>query len=84
MRQSGAPHVAAAGMPANDFRTARGTTQRYVAGSDAGNEIARVFGDACGTPLYLQVSTRLDIVGARACTVDDASLGIIAIPPCRS
>ena len=27
----------------------------------------------CGTPLYVQVSTRPDIVGVRVCTFDDAS-----------
>ena len=27
----------------------------------------------CGTPLYVQVSTRPDIVGVRVCTFDDPS-----------
>jgi hypothetical protein len=27
----------------------------------------------CGTPLYVQVSVRTDIVGVRVCTFDDAT-----------
>ena len=47
--------------------------RRYVAKADSGNEVTRVFCGACGTPLYVQVSTRPDIVGVRVCTFDDAS-----------
>lgn len=72
-RQSGAPHVAAVRMPAAEFRIVRGTPKRYTAKSDAGNDIARIFCGECGTPLYVQVSTRPDIVGIRVCTLDDPS-----------
>ena len=72
-RQSGAPHVAAVRMPAATFRIVQGSPKRYIAKADSGNDITRVFCGACGTPLYVQVSTRPDIVGVRVCTFDDAS-----------
>ena len=37
------------------------------------NEIVRVFCGDCGTPLYVQVATRPDLVGLRVCTLDDPS-----------
>lgn len=72
-KQSGAAHVPAARMPSEGFRIVQGTPKRYVTTADSGNEIARVFCGDCGTPLYVQVSTRPDIVGLRVCTLDDAS-----------
>ncbi|MEM9684491.1 MAG: GFA family protein [Pseudomonadota bacterium] len=72
-RSSGAPHVAAVRMPADDFRIVSGTPKHYVAKADSGNEITRSFCGDCGTPLYIQVSTRPDIVGVRVCTFDDPS-----------
>ena len=72
-RQSGAPHVAAVRMSAAQFRITSGIPRRYVGTSDAGNKITRVFCRECGTPLYVQVSTRPDIVGIRVCTFDDAT-----------
>jgi hypothetical protein len=71
--QSGAPHVAAVRMPSAGFRITHGSPKRYVAKADSGNDITRVFCGECGTPLYVQVSTRPDIVGVRVCTFDDAS-----------
>ncbi|MBN9087863.1 MAG: GFA family protein [Reyranella sp.] len=70
-RQSGAPHVAAVRVPSAAFRIVRGTPKRYIAKADSGNDITRVFCGDCGTPLYVQVSTRPDIVGVRVCTFDD-------------
>ena len=55
------------------FRITHGSPKRYIAKADSGNEITRVFCGECGTPLYVQVSTRPDIVGVRVCTFDDAS-----------
>jgi len=36
-----------------------------------GNEITRAFCGDCGSPLYVQVSTRPDIVGLRVGTLDE-------------
>ena len=72
-RQSGAPHIAAVRMPAADFRITRGTPKYYFAKSDSGNEVTRAFCGNCGSALYVQVPTRLDIVGVRVCTLDDPS-----------
>ena len=72
-RASGAPHVAAVRMAAAHFRITKGKPKRYVAKADSGNEITRAFCGDCGTPLYVQVSTRPDIVGVRVCTFDDPS-----------
>jgi hypothetical protein len=60
-------------MSAANFRITKGTPKHYLANSDSGNEVARVFCGDCGTPVYVQVATRLDIVGVRVCTFDDPS-----------
>jgi hypothetical protein len=72
-RASGSAFVAAVRLPAAQFRITQGAPKRYVARSDAGNEIARVFCGECGTPLYVQVSTRPDLVGIRVSSFDDPS-----------
>jgi hypothetical protein len=72
-RASGAAHVSAVRMPSAEFRIVKGAPKTYVAKSDAGNDISRVFCGECGTPLYVQVSTRPDIVGLRVTTFDDPS-----------
>src|SRR5215467_7597904 len=60
-RQSGAAHVPAARVPSAGFRILQGAPKWYVAKAD------------CGTPLYVQVGTRPDLVGLRVCTLDDPS-----------
>jgi hypothetical protein len=70
-RSSGTAYIAAVRVPSAGFRITRGAPKRYVAKSDAGNEIARVFCGDCGSPLYVQVSTRPDVVGLRVGTLDD-------------
>ena len=55
------------------FRILRGIPKRYVSKADSGNDIIRVFCGDCGTPLYVQVETRPDLVGLRVCTLDDPS-----------
>jgi hypothetical protein len=72
-RASGAAHVSAVRMPSAEFRITQGAPKTYIAKSDAGNDISRVFCGECGTPLYVQVSTRPDIVGLRVTTFDDPS-----------
>lgn len=72
-RQSGAAHVSAVRMLAAEFRLVRGSPKLYVAKADSGNAVTRAFCDQCGTPLYVQVSTRPDLVGLRVCTFDDPS-----------
>ena len=72
-RQSGAASVAAIRVPAARASTSpRARRKRFVAQADSGNEIARAFCGDCGTPLYVQVATRPDVVGLRlSCTLDD-------------
>ncbi len=53
------------------FRILQGIPKRYVTKADSGNDIVRVFCGNCGTPLYVQVGTRPDLVGLRVCTLDD-------------
>ena len=72
-RQSGAAHVPAARFPSEGFRFLQGTPKRYVTKADSGNDIIRVFCGGCGTPLYVQVGTRPDLIGLRVCTLDDPS-----------
>lgn len=70
---SGSGYVAAVRMPSAAFRITKGTPKTYIAKSDAGNEISRVFCGDCGAPLYVQVSTRPDMVGIRVSSFDDPS-----------
>ena len=72
-RSSGTAYIAAMRVPAAGFRITKGAPKRYLSRSDAGNEIARVFCGDCGSPLYVQVSTRPEIVGLRVGTLDDPS-----------
>jgi hypothetical protein len=72
-RQSGSAFVAAVRVPSAQFRIVKGKPRRYIARSDAGNEITRVFCGDCGSPLYVQVSTRPDLVGIRVASFDDPS-----------
>ena len=70
-RSSGTAYVAAMRVPAAGFRITKGLPRRYVGQSDAGNEVARFFCGDCGSPLYIQVASRPDIVGLRVGTLDD-------------
>lgn len=72
-RSSGTAYIAAMRVPADGFRITRGAPKRYVSKADSGNEITRAFCGDCGSPLYVQVSTRPDIVGLRVGTLDDPS-----------
>ena len=72
-RQSGSAYNAALRMPAAGFRVTQGTPKFYVNTADSGNRVTRAFCGDCGSPLYLQVSTRPDLVGLRAGTLDDPS-----------
>jgi hypothetical protein len=51
----------------------QGAPKRYVTKADSGNDIVRIFCGDCGTPLYVQVGTRPDLIGLRVCTLDDPS-----------
>jgi hypothetical protein len=73
-RSSGTAYIAAMRVPAADFRITQGNPKRYIGKSDAGNEISRLFCGDCGSPLYVQVPTRPDIVGIRVGTLDDPSV----------
>ena len=55
------------------FRITKGVPKHYIAKADSGNEITRVFCSDCGSPLYVQVSTRPDLVGIRVASFDDPS-----------
>jgi hypothetical protein len=72
-RASGTAYVAAMRVPAAGFRITQGAPRRYVATSDAGNAVARYFCGDCGSPLYIGVASRPDIVGIRVGTLDDPS-----------
>ncbi len=61
-RQSGSAFIAAARMPASGFRITQGEPRRYVSKSDSGNDVTRIFCGDCGGPLYIQVSTRPDLI----------------------
>ena len=68
-RASGASPVAWVTFPADGFRYTRGAAKTFRS-SDHGH---RFFCGDCGSPLYVQVSTRPDLVGLRVGTLDDPS-----------
>lgn len=72
-RASGTAFVAAMRVPATGFRITQGTPKHYASRSDAGNAVSRFFCGDCGSPLYIQVATRPDIVGLRVGSLDDPS-----------
>ena len=72
-RSSGTAYIAAIRVPSTGFRITKGVPKCYVAKAESGNEITRVFCGDCGSPLYVQVSTRPDIVGLRVGSLDDPS-----------
>jgi hypothetical protein len=70
-RQSGSGYIAAVRLPASGLRITQGTPKRYLGRADSGNEITRVFCGECGAPIYVQVSTRPDMIGLRVSSLDD-------------
>ena len=67
-RSSGTAYIAAMRVPASGFRITQGAPKRYIGKADSGNAITRAFCGDCGSPLYVQVATRPDIVGLRVGT----------------
>ena len=72
-RQTGSAYIAAMRVPASGFRITQGAPRQYVSMSDGGNRVTRAFCGDCGSPIYIQVSTRPDLVGLRVGTLDDPS-----------
>ncbi|HJU18853.1 MAG TPA: GFA family protein [Stellaceae bacterium] len=72
-RQSGSAYNAALRVPAAGFRVTRGAPKLYVKTADSGNTVTRAFCPECGSPLFLRVSARPDLVGIRVGTLDDPS-----------
>jgi hypothetical protein len=73
-RSSGSAYNAALRMPAAGFRITQGEPKLYVKTADSGNTVTRAFCPDCGSPLFIRVSTRPDLIGLRAGTLDDPSL----------
>ncbi|MBV9829643.1 MAG: GFA family protein [Alphaproteobacteria bacterium] len=72
-KSSGSAFVAAMRVPASGFRVTHGMPKRFVKGAESGNQVTRLFCGDCGSPIYIQVSSRPDIVGLRVGTLDDPS-----------
>jgi hypothetical protein len=72
-RANGGAYTAAIRVPAAGFRVMKGEPKHYVKIADSGNRVTRAFCPECGSPLFLQVSTRPDLVGIRVGTLDDPS-----------
>jgi hypothetical protein len=72
-RQSGSAYNAALRVPAAGFRVTQGAPKLYVKTADSGNTVSRAFCPECGSPLFLRVSARPDLVGIRVGTLDDPS-----------
>jgi hypothetical protein len=72
-RANGGAYTAAVRVAAACFRVTKGEPKLYVKTADSGNRVTRAFCPGCGSPLFLQVSTRPDLVGIRVGTFDDPS-----------
>ncbi len=72
-KSSGTAYIAAMRVPAASFQITQGAPKTYIGKADSGNAITRAFCGECGSPLYVQVATRPDIVGLRVGTLDDPS-----------
>jgi hypothetical protein len=72
-RQTGSAYIAAMRVPSAGFRVTQGAPRHYVSRSDGGNAVTRAFCGDCGSPIYIQVSTRPDLVGLRVGKLDDPS-----------
>jgi hypothetical protein len=70
-RQSGSAFIAAMRVPAAGFRVTTGEPKLFVSSSDAGNRVTRAFCQECGSPLFIRVSSRPDIVGLRVGSLDN-------------
>ena len=72
-RQSGSAFIAAMRVPVAGFRITKGEPKLHVRPSDAGNQVTLAFCGECGSPLFIRVSARPDIVGLRVGSLDDPS-----------
>jgi hypothetical protein len=72
-RSSGSAYNAALRVPAAGFRITKGAPKLYAGTADSGNMVTRAFCPDCGSPLFIRVSTRPDLIGLRAGTLDDPS-----------
>jgi hypothetical protein len=72
--QSGSAFIAAMRVPATGFRITKGEPKLYARASDAGNKVTLAFCEECGSPLFIRVSARPDIVGLRVGSLDDPSV----------
>ena len=72
-RSSGSAYNAALRVPAAGFRITQGEPKLYARTADSGNMVTRAFCPDCGSPLFIRVSTRPDLIGLRAGTLDDPS-----------
>ncbi|HEX3862002.1 MAG TPA: GFA family protein [Stellaceae bacterium] len=72
-RSSGTAYIAAMRVPSAGFHITQGAPKRYVVTAESGNAVSRHFCGDCGSPIYIQVSTRPDIIGLRVGTLDDPS-----------
>ena len=69
---SGGSHTTAVVVPAAAFRLTQGTPTRYASKGDSGNEVARNFCGACGSPLFSE-PPRGAIMVVKAGSLDDPS-----------
>ena len=73
-QSSGSAYNAALRVPAAGFRITQGEPKLYAGTADSGNTVTRAFCPDCGSPLFIRVSTRPDLIGLRAGTLDDPSI----------
>ena len=70
---SGSGYAATLIMASSAVRLLRGAPGEYQTAAESGNVATRGFCAACGTPLFARSSSRPDILGVKAASLDDPS-----------
>ena len=72
-RETGSAFAAVLGMPRAAFRLTRGSPMHFDLKADSGYVTRRVFCGKCGSPLFGEPGSRVDMVTIRAGSLDDPS-----------
>ena len=72
-RASGGPFSSLLAVPKETLQVTTGEAKYHTVTADSGNTISRGFCATCGSPLFISLGGRPDIVSIRAASLDDPS-----------
>lgn len=70
-RSSGGPFASLLAVPKEALQVTKGEAKYHTVTADSGNSISRGFCVTCGSPLFISLSGRPDIMSIRAASLDD-------------